>query len=126
MQTIRAHAKQILLVAGIILAVLMLLDYQSRLKQLHEIEIQRNIVEGQVVELKQTRQALEQELEYAKSEAMVEQFARVDLNAGQSGDVRIVPQGSGQPTPTPEPTRVSTPVSVEKWEVWWALIFPED
>ncbi len=126
METIRTHAKQILLVAGIILAVLMLLDYQSRLKQLHEIEIQRNIVEESVVQLKQTQQALEGELDYARSEAMVEQFARVDLNAGQDGDVRVVPLGSGEPTPTPIPTQVSTPVPAEQWQVWWALIFPEE
>ncbi|MCE5209702.1 MAG: septum formation initiator family protein [Chloroflexi bacterium] len=123
MQNIRAHFKQILIIASIVVAVFLLLDYQSRLKQLNEIEAQRDIVAANVVELKQTQQALQKQLEYAKSDAMVEEFARVDLNAGQSGDVRVVPIGVGDVTPTPVPTLVTTPAPVEKWEVWLALIF---
>jgi len=123
MQNIRAHFRQILIIASIIVVVFLLLDYQSRLKQLNEIEAQRDIVAANVVELKQTQQALQKQLEYAKSDAMVEEFARVDLNAGQSGDVRVVPIGVGDVTPTPVPTQVATPAPIEKWEVWLALIF---
>jgi len=123
MQNIRAHFRQILIIASIIVVVFLLLDYQSRLKQLNEIEAQRDIVAANVVELKQTQQALQKQLEYAKSDAMVEEFARVDLNAGQSGDVRVVPIGVGDITPTPVPTQVATPAPIEKWEVWLALIF---
>jgi cell division protein FtsB len=125
MQKIREHAKQIVLVVAIIAAVFMLLDYQSRLKQLNAVEAQRDIVVAQVVELKQTQQALERDLEYARSEAMVEQFARVDINAGQDGDVRVVPGGDGAPTPTPTPKPVSTAAPAEKWEIWLALLRKE-
>lgn len=125
MQNIRAHAKQILIAAAIVVAVFLLLDYQSRLKQLSAVEAQRDIVAQDVVELRQTQKALEQKLEYAKSDAMVEQFARIDLNAGQAGDVRIIPHGSGGATPTPVPTIAATPDPVENWEVWQALIFKQ-
>ncbi len=123
MQNIRTHAKQILIAAAIVVAIFLLLDYQSRLNQLNKVEAVRNTVAQEVVELRQTQQSLEQELDYAKSDAMVEQFARVDLNAGQSGDVRVIPRGSGAATPTPLPTPIVTATPIENWKVWRAFIF---
>jgi cell division protein FtsB len=122
MQKILSHFKQLLLIALIVAAVFLLLDYQARMSQLYEIEAQRKNAEGAVVELKQTEKALLDELEYANSQAMVEEFARDDINAGQPGDVIVVPIAPTGATPTPQPTPTTVPVQVDKWEIWQALL----
>ena len=120
---IRSHLKQIFLIALILLAVFLLLDYQSRMNQLYKVQSQLKLVEQEVVVLKQTEKALQDELAYANSQAMVEQFAREEINSVQDNDVLVVPISSGEVTKTPTPVSTTTPQLVDKWEVWLALFF---
>lgn len=123
MQRIPVQPKQILVIVLIIIAVFLLLDYQSRTNQLFKVQTQRDIIVQEVILLKQTEQALEQQVEYADSQAMVEQFAREDLHAIQPGDVRVVPLPSTEITPTPMPVVEPTPIEINNWEIWKALFF---
>jgi cell division protein FtsB len=123
MQRFSFHPKQILIIGMIIIAVFLLLDYQSRMNQLYKVQTQRDIIVEEVVQLKQTEQALQEQLDFAGSPVMVEEFAREELKAGQPGDIRIVPISPYEVTPTPIPEVLPTPQEVHNWEVWKALFF---
>ena len=111
------------MIALIVVAVFLLLDYQSRTNQLYQVQNERDLIEQEVIKLRQTEQALQAALDYANSPAMVEQFAREELGAVQPGDVRIVPYPDDAVTPTPTPVILPTQSVVKNSDVWKALFF---
>ena len=123
MRKINLDFKRVLLIIFIAIAVLLLLDYQSRKTLLYQVQSQRDLIRQGVVSLQQTEIALQQKLNFANSEVMVEQFAREELGAGQEGDIRIVPISPYDITPTPTPVVVPTQQPVKNWQVWSAVFF---
>ncbi len=115
--------KQLLILGLIVVAVFLLLDFQARKNQLFLVETQREKIFEEVVNLKQTAAALEDELEFASSDEMVEQFAREDMHAGVQGDVLVVPISPYEVTPTPQPVITPSPQAFSNWDVWMALLF---
>ncbi len=82
MEKIHIPIKQLLILILIVIAVFLLLDFQSRKNLLFQVENQRDLIYEEVVQLKQTEAALEEELQYANSPAMIDTFAREDMSGG--------------------------------------------
>lgn len=123
MQKRRINPSQIVIVILIVVAVLLLLDYQNRRTLLYQVETQRDIIEREVIQLKQTEIALNDQLAHANSPAMVEEFAREHLRQGKPGDILVIPLSESEITPTPTLITVTTPEPVSNWDVWQAVLF---
>ena len=123
MQKTKINLKQIIVVILIVIAVFLLLDYQNRKTLLYQVKLQRDLIESDVVQLKQTEIALSERLEDAYASSIVEAFAREELRKGKPGDVIIIPMSDSDITPTPTAVHLPTPVQVENWEVWQAVLF---
>lgn len=80
----------------------------------------------QVASLQATTQALEARLEYERSDAAAETWAR-DLGFAREGDVVIVPERAPEVALATAPAAVPSPVPLPpppNWQRWWQAFFP--
>lgn len=119
------NARRVFTIVGILVLVLMVIDFNRRLEALNILNKQAGQVRIQATQAMQTQMALETQVAYASSDAAVEEWARSEGHFVQDGDLPVVPigqPGSGQ-TQSSEPTPVPTPMP--NWLVWWDLFFGE-
>jgi cell division protein FtsB len=117
--------RQILSVVVIVIVFFLMMDLNTRLTELFRLSGQLKRIQTQVVNLQNTEQALRKQLNYATSDAAVEEWARGDSHMAQPGDVMIVPVAPPGFTPTPIARPTPTPLVVENWQVWKALFMGE-
>ncbi len=116
--------KEILIVMGVILLVLLVMDYNTRLEKLNQLQDTALIVRAEATQAVLTQTALQTQIAIATSDPITEGEVR---NNGeiQEGDQRIVPMpapgslpaGVIEPTPVPE--------QLMKWQIWAALFFEQ-
>ncbi len=123
MKWIRFLDKRILIVAGVVILILLMMDFNSRMNDLSRLKSERDKLSTQEAQLLSTQQSLQTQIAYATSDVAVQDYARNDGKMAQPGDVVMVPvPGQGGITqPTPTPTVVT--VQVENWQRWFALFF---
>ena len=106
------------LALGLVLLTLMVMDFNGRMTQLRRLEAEREIVHSSLIHLLEIKVDLERRIEFASSEQIVEEYARVDVLKLRPGDQPIIPiaQPGSLPQPTPAPV-VTTPEpsNVERW-----------
>ncbi len=117
--------RQIVTIVVIVIAFFLMVDLNTRLSELFRLTGQLERMQTQVVNLQNTEQALRKQLNYATSDAAVEEWARGDSHMAQPGDMVIIPVAPTGVTPTPTPFITPTPQSYENWEVWKALFIGE-
>ena len=117
--------KKVIIPAVFVVFILLMMDLNSRLSDLHRLSIQRDQMQTDVYKLEETKASLMKKLAYATSEVAVDEWAREYNRFSKPGDQIIIPLQSGGITPTP--VVVETPVArdVQKWEVWKALFIDE-
>ncbi|MDX1437828.1 MAG: hypothetical protein R3335_13530 [Anaerolineales bacterium] len=121
----RTRIRQIAIIAGMVVMVLLVMDFNTRMAELSRLESYSEQVSVDATESLQTLVYLETQIAYATSDQAVEDWARVQARMIRPGDHPIIPlPGEGQlPTPTPMP--VETPTPVAPWQVWLDLFFQE-
>lgn len=127
----RFSSIQILFTVILTLGLLLTLDFSSRIqldRELQEIHAQM-LAEIEVLQVEQ--QSLAAELEYVKSDAYVEYWARDDGKMIREGEILIIPQGIRASAESPSTVVslvefVTTEPEPKNWELWWALFFDGD
>ena len=119
------NIRRVAVFAGILILILVLIEFNSRLEELNRLSDQREEVRIAATQAMQTQVALQTRVAYAGSTAAVEEWARSEGHYVQEGDQPVVPVGQ----PGSEPVIVSTPIShptpMQNWQVWWKLFFSE-
>jgi len=118
------NLKQTLLIVIIIGFVFMMMDLNSRLSALFRLTGQRDQVSTEVSQLQATKDEVQNQIDFATSEAAVGQWARQE-HMGLKGDKLIVPLAGAKATPQPKKRITSTPETATGWEVWRELFFGE-
>lgn len=109
----------VILAIGLLLA----LNLSGRIAAGQRIQADRAKLEQQLAALEATHAALQRELQYVRSNAFVEDWARREGKMVREGEVLVVPIPSGDaPTPTPLPPP-EEPKEIVTWRVWWDLFF---
>ena len=116
--------KQTILIVIIIGFVFMMMDLNSRLSALFRLTGQRDQVSTEVSQLQATKDEVQNQIDFATSEAAVGQWARQE-HMGLKGDKLIVPLAGAKATPQPKKRITSTPETATGWEVWRELFFGE-
>ncbi len=124
MKNFRPNWKQLLVIAGFVVLFFLLMDMNNRLNDLNRLNNQLSQMDTEVSGLQSTQDELKAQIEFATSEAAVNQYAR---NSGmiREGEKLIVPLPAGTVaanqvvTPTPEAA------DVHNQDIWWALFFGE-
>jgi cell division protein FtsB len=123
MKFLRSLDKRILVIVGVIVLILLMLDFNSRMADLSRLKNQRDKLSTQDAQLVQTEQFLDTRIAYATSDVAVQDFARNNGKMIQPGDILLVPLSPGDRTPQTTPFATSVTVQVDNWQRWFALFF---
>lgn len=117
------NPRRVAIFAGILVLILMVIDFNARLEELNVLKKHAASLSVEATQAMQTQVALQTQVAYAGSDRAVEDWARGEGHYVQPQDQPVVP--IGQPGTAPlqiaQPTAVPTPLS--NWQVWWNLFF---
>lgn len=111
------------MVVGLGVLILLALGLNNRISIKRQLSEQEEVVNTQVAALEATRAALQAEIDFATSEAAVEEWAYTEARMIREGDNLIVPISPHESTPTPSVSIQVTTDPMETWEAWLALFF---
>ena len=114
--------RNILIVIGLIIAVVLLIDFNHRMEELDRLSTQLNVVRAEATEIVQTQTALASQVAYATSDLAVEEWA-YDNKMVRPGEHPVVVVPGADITPTPGLTNVSQSEELPFWRIWWELFF---
>lgn len=117
------NPRRVAVFVGILVLVLMVIDFNARLEELNLLKKQAGVISTQATQIVQTQMVLETQVAYAGSDQAVQDWARSEGHYVKPGDQPVVPVG--QPGTTliqaAEPTPIPTPMA--NWQIWWNLFF---
>ena len=114
--------RNILIIGGLLLAVVLLVDFNHRMEELDRLNAQLNAVSGEATAVIQTQTALAGQVAYATSDLAVDEWAYGNkMVLPGENPVEVVP-GTNL-TPTPEPTHAPQEEALPSWRIWWELFF---
>lgn len=114
--------KQLLIIAGFVVLFFLLMDMNNRLNDLNRLNNQLSQMSTEVSGLQSTQGALKAQIEFATSEAAVNQYAR-ESGMIREGEKLIVPLPAGTSLPDQAATPAPEQQSVRNQDIWWALFF---
>jgi hypothetical protein len=114
--------RNILIVIGLLLAVILLVDFNRRMEELDRLTAQLNAVSAEATAVIQTQTALAGQVAYATSDLAVDEWAYGNKMVRPSEHPVEVVSGANL-TPTPEPTPVPQAEELPNWRIWWELFF---
>jgi hypothetical protein len=114
--------RNILIIIGLIIAVILLVDFNHRMEELDRLSTQMNAVRAEATAIIQTQTALAGQVAYATSDIAVEEWA-YDNKMVRPGEhpVGVVP--GTETTPTPDQTIPQPAEELPFWRIWWELFF---
>ena len=125
MKSWERYWKYFLSVLGILILVLLIMDFNSRMAELRRLTAEKEVVGAQATQLVQTNAALNTQIAYATSDSAVEEWARISQHMQRQGDNLVAPISPPNSTPVPTSTAVVTPRVVDNWDLWMDLFFDE-
>ena len=114
--------RNILIIVGLLLAVVLLIDFNRRMEELNRLTAKLEAVRSEGTSVMQTQVALVTQVAYATSDSAVEQWA-YDNKWVRVGEHPVELLPAGNVTPTPEPPPVTQTADPPNWRVWWELFF---
>jgi len=113
--------KYALIVIGLIVLVLLVMDFNNRMADLRRLSDKKEEVAAEATGLALTQMHLQTQIALATSDRAVLEWAYEEGNLVREGDVLVVPLEApgAAPAPTAAPTATATPES--NWEIWLAL-----
>ena len=117
------NPRRVAVFVGILILVLMVIDFNARLQELNLLRQHAQALSTQATEGVQTQTALQTKVAYAGSNQAVEDWARGEGHYIQPQDQAVIPvgQSGSAPIQTPVPTAIPTPMA--NWQIWWKLFF---
>ena len=119
------NPRRIAIFIGILVLVLMVMDFNARLEALNLLRREQRLVGGQATQAMQTQAALQTQVAYASSDQVVNEWARTEGHYAQSGDQPVVPVGVPGDAPPALESPTAAPTPAPNWQVWWNLFFGE-
>lgn len=116
--------RNVLILLGIILAIILLVDFNRRLEEANRIDHQLAAVRAEATAVMQTQEALVTQVAFASSDTAVEQWAYQGkwVRPGEH-PIGLLPAGDATPNPTP--VTGSQTKQIPYWRIWWELFFGE-
>ncbi len=114
--------RNILIIAGLAVAIVMLVDFNRRMEELDRLTAHLDAVRAEGTAVIQTQAALAAQVAYATSDVAVAEWAYGNkMVRTDEHPVSLVPGGDA--TPTPEPTSIPQSELRSNWRIWWELFF---
>ena len=123
MQNIPINFRRFAIFLGVFILILLVIEFNSRLDELNQLNGQREEVRTAATEAIQTEIALNTQVAYAASTEAVEKWARTEGHYIQEGDQPVIPVGQPGSEPVIVATPTPAPPPVQNWQEWWNLFF---
>ena len=118
MRFFQSWAKRIGTAVGVVLLLVLVVDFNTRMIHLLELRGEKDLAQTHLDELLAEEAALEQEIIFAESDEAIAEWAREQNWMGQEGDMVIVPIPDGSFIGE-EGAQVSEPQEqLSNWEAW--------
>ncbi len=117
------NARRVAIFFGILVLILMVMDFNSRVEELDQLKKQANVLSTQATQVAQTQEALQTQVAYAGSDSAVQDWARGEGHDVLPGDQPVVPVGQPGATPIQNSIPTPTPTPMSNWQIWWNLFF---
>jgi len=114
--------RNILIIVGLFLAVVLLVDFNRRMEELNRLTLQFNAVSTDATTVIQTQTALAGQVAYATSDVAVEEWA-YNNKMVRPGEHPVVIVPGANVTLTPEPMHTPQVEELPTWRIWWELFF---
>jgi hypothetical protein len=114
--------RNILVVLGIFLAVVLLVDFNRRLEEMNRLTAQLKAVSAEATEVIQTQTALAGQVAYATSIGALEEWAYENMMV-RPGEHPVVIVPDNAATPTFQPPPASQDNAMPNWRLWKELFF---
>jgi len=114
--------RNILILLGLVLAVVLLIDFNRRMEELDSLTTKLNSVRAEGTSIMQTQNALVTKVAYATSDQAVEQWAYQNKWV-RVGEHVVQLEPAGTVTATPAPALVTQTEAMPNWRIWWQLFF---
>lgn len=122
----RIRWKHFAVAAGVILALLLLVDFNRRLDDLNRLSRQLENVRASGTAVMHTQEALLTHLAYATSDEAVERWAYQEGRWVRKGEHLVILLPPAGVTPTPTHALSSPTPAWSNWQIWWELFFGEE
>ncbi len=123
MQNIPINFRRFAIFLGVFILILLVIEFNSRLDELNQLNGQREEVRAAATEARQTELAMQTQVAYAASTEAVEKWARTEGHFVQEGDQPVIPVGQPGSEPVVIDTPTPTPLPMQNWQEWWNLFF---
>jgi hypothetical protein len=118
MKFFKSWARRIGTAVGVVLLLILVVDFNTRMIHLLELRGEKDVAQGRLEELLAKEAALEQAIIFAESDEAIAEWARAQNWMGQEGDIVVVPIPDGSYV-VEEDTQVSEPQEyMSNWEAW--------
>lgn len=117
------NPKRLAIFIGILVLILMVMDFNARIETLNLLRREQAVVSAQATQAMETQAALQTQVAYASSDRVVDDWARTEGHYIQSGDQPVVPVGIPGDAPTVLESPTPSPTAMANWQVWWELFF---
>jgi hypothetical protein len=114
--------RSVFIFIGLILAVVLLVDFNRRMEELNRLTAQMKAVSAEATTVIQTQTALAGQVAYVTSDAAVEEWA-YENKMVRPGEHPVGVVSGANTSPTPEPSRVQQIETLPNWRIWWELFF---
>lgn len=119
---------QIMFAAILAIGLLLAINFSTRITDSRPLRDYYDSVLAEIDQLQQEQTALLAELDYARSDAYVELWARSEGKMVRQGEILIVPialdtHTASTPTPIPFVEIETSPPKPKPWTLWWTLFF---
>jgi len=114
--------RNVLIVLGLVLAVVLLIDFNRRMEELDSLTAKLNSVQAEGTSVMQTQVALVTQVAFATSDQAGDQWAYQNKMV-RNGEHAIQLEPSGTITATPVPAPVTQAQALPTWRIWWELFF---
>ena len=114
--------RNILIILGLFLAVVLLIDFNRRMEELDSLTAKLNSVRAEGTAVMQTQDALVTQVAFATSDQAVEQWAYRNKMV-RDGEHAVQLEASGNVTATPVSAPVTQAQALPNWRIWWELFF---
>lgn len=126
MNMLGQSAKYIVVLGGLILLAFLVIVFNNRMAEQHQLVAQAEVIRAELEALQLTDANLDAQIAYATSDLAVEEWAYQEAHWAREGDFPVVPVSPSTPTPAAAPS-VDPPElnPYSNWQIWWALFFDD-
>jgi cell division protein FtsB len=119
MKFFRSWTKRIATALGVVLLLVLVVDFNSRMVHLLELRGEMEVEQSRLDELLAEEEALKLEIAYAESDEAIAEWAREQNWMGHEGDIVVVPIPDGSYVVEEEIPEAEPQEFLSNWEAWW-------